>query len=120
MLLVSPPQVKKLTMATPDTALKSVRISDNFTIVIDVKYKSIEKLPDCDDLNRIISYAASYSASHGISIFPTSDKNPSGINPINELPSVKFCALLIDLSDSRIEEEEALMASRSSGLFRGP
>lgn len=107
-------------MATPDIVLKSVQTSDNSTIVIDVKYKSIEKLPDRDDLNQIISYAASYSASHGILIFPANDKNPSGINLIGELPGVRFYALFIDLNNSHIEEEEALMASRLSELFQGP
>ncbi|MCO7518854.1 MULTISPECIES: McrC family protein [unclassified Pseudomonas] len=116
-LLVPPPQVKNPIMATPDIVLKSVQTSGDSTIVIDVKYKSIEKLPDRDDLNQIISYAASYSASHGILIFPANDKNPSGINLIGELPGVRFYALFIDLNNSRIEEEEALMASRLSDLF---
>ncbi|MEG7359668.1 McrC family protein [Pseudomonas citronellolis] len=112
---IHPPQ--KPIMATPDIVLKVSRGNEVLSIVIDVKYKSVEKIPDRDDLNQIISYAASYSATHGILILPANDKNPSSLNLIGELPGMKFYTLFIDLNHASIEEEESLLASRLAGLF---
>ncbi|NHN75872.1 hypothetical protein HA520_00995 [Azotobacter chroococcum] len=119
--LLTPPENilnnQKPIMATPDIVLKASKDDEIRSIVLDVKYKSIDKLPDRDDLNQIISYAASYGASHGILILPANANNPSGLNLIGELPGMKFYSLFIDLNHVNIEEEESLLASRLESLL---
>ena len=119
-LLNSPagsPATSKPIMATPDIVLKTSHGGQTTSVVIDVKYKSVDNLPDRDDLNQVISYAASYGASYGVLILPANEKNPSGLNLIGELPNIKFYTLFVDLNHADIETEETLLSSRLKGLL---
>lgn len=96
--------------ATPDIVIEYNINGETINIVIDVKYKSIKNVADRDDLNQIISYAASYKSACGLLIFPANEHNKSGIISIGKISNMEFFQYFVDLSNADIEsEEEALI-----------
>ncbi|WP_315265538.1 5-methylcytosine restriction system specificity protein McrC [Pseudomonas fragi] len=102
--------------ATPDIVIEYIRNSESFNIVIDVKYKSIKKIADRDDINQIISYAASYNSSCGILIFPANEHNTSGIINIGKIGNIEIFQYFFDLNNADIESEEVVLIEALAAL----
>lgn len=92
--------------ATPDIVIEHTINGETINIVIDVKYKSIKNNADRNDLNQIISYAASYRSSCGLLIFPANEHNKTGIISIGKISNMEFFQYFVDLSKADIESEE--------------
>ncbi|QYN02368.1 McrC family protein [Pseudomonas protegens] len=107
--------------ATPDIVIEYTDGGGFCNIVIDVKYKSIKKIADRDDVNQIISYAASYKSTCGVLVFPANEHNRSGLVNIGRIGDIEIFQCFVDLNSSDIEREEDIfvqvMASLTSGVL---
>lgn len=55
---------KEIVIATPDIVIRSMS-EPKKQVVVDVKYKLVDKICDRADLNQIVTYMSSYEASAG-------------------------------------------------------
>lgn len=103
--------------ATPDIVLKSSRYGAIRTIVVEVKYKSIKDIVDRADLNQVITYAASYGASHAILLLPTPAGQRPGLRNLGMIGGAHIFQYLIDLGASNIEQQEQSLRTCILELF---
>lgn len=102
--------------ATPDIVIEYGSSAVHSNIVIDVKYKSIKKIADRDDINQIISYAASYKSSCGVLIFPANEYNSSGLINIGKIGTIEIFQYFFDLNNADIESEENALIEALAAL----
>lgn len=95
--------------ATPDIVIEYIEGDRQVNIVVDVKYKSISSVANRDDLNQIISYAASYNSVCGILIFPANSDNKTGMVNLGKIRGVEFYQYFMDLGRPDIESEESVL-----------
>lgn len=105
-----PFQSEKEIIATPDVVLKSLDPESKKNVVIDVKYKRVQRTADRSDINQIIAYACSYDASAAVLIFPFND-NENRILCLGAFGKTKIFQYFVDLTNPDIEREGEMLST---------
>lgn len=100
------------TKATPDIVAQ-LSSSDQQTnvpsVVIDVKYKAIHKIPDRLDINQIVTYGASYRTEAVMIVHPRiGDRR--GLYSVGRIGTLRVYQYIFDLFAENLEDEEAAFA----------
>jgi 5-methylcytosine-specific restriction enzyme subunit McrC len=99
--------------ATPDIVLEKNRAP---VVILDVKYKPANGLPNRDDLNQVITYGVSYRASTVVLVQPRADNSDRiGLIHLGDINGRSVYQYVIDLS-GELETEEAAMADAVRNL----
>lgn len=106
--------------ATPDIMIAKKKgsksaIDPQYLVAMDVKYKPKAK-PERDDLNQVISYAASYKVSTGVLVMPCVEGESSGLTLIGRMGAIEIYHYAFDLSASDLQVEETLFAQHIATL----
>jgi 5-methylcytosine-specific restriction endonuclease McrBC regulatory subunit McrC len=113
-LLFDPPSKEK---ANPDIVFKyETEAGSMFPLIIDVKYKNIER-PDREDLNQIIGYACSYRAPNVVILHPKKKNSVAGLNLLGRIDKLHVYHYAFDLASENPEQEEEKLFSEILSLI---
>ncbi|BEV53241.1 MULTISPECIES: 5-methylcytosine restriction system specificity protein McrC [Burkholderia cepacia complex] len=113
-----PSQIAQTVTATPDIVIemhKPPRLTSN--IVLDMKYKNKKTIADREDLNQLISYAASYASCAGVFVFPSRDMNQRGLQCLGTVANIPIFQYFINLGTANIAEEEDALRTMVADVF---
>jgi 5-methylcytosine-specific restriction enzyme subunit McrC len=111
-------QLAQTVTATPDIVIEvhaPPKLVSN--IVLDMKYKNKKTIADREDLNQLISYAASYDSCAGVFVFPAREENQGGLQCLGTVAQVPIFQYFINLGAPNIEEEEAALRRMVNDVF---
>ncbi|WP_081068471.1 5-methylcytosine restriction system specificity protein McrC [Burkholderia stagnalis] len=113
-----PSQIDQVVTATPDIVIE-IHTPPCLTsnIVLDMKYKNKKTIADREDLNQLISYAASYNSCAGVFIFPSRDANQRGLQCIGTVANIPIFQYFINLGSVNIGEEEEALRRTIADVF---
>ncbi|WP_175723279.1 5-methylcytosine restriction system specificity protein McrC [Burkholderia ambifaria] len=112
-------QISQTVTATPDIVIEMhmpPRLMCN--IVLDMKYKNKKTIADREDLNQLISYAASYTSCAGVFIFPSRGVDQRGLQCLGTIANIPIFQYFINLGTANIAEEEDALRKMVGDVFR--
>lgn len=104
--------------ATPDIVIEAgPRRTPEVPVLIEVKYKLAERLPQRDDLNQVIAYGKSYRARTVVIVQPASGTTTPGWRRLGTLDGMTVGLYSIDLSADDLVMQEAVFADAIRALL---
>ncbi len=105
--------------ATPDIVMRD-NASKYVLVVLDAKYKPANGKPDRDDLNQIITYAASFRSPRVVVVQPRShDSDHAGLTQLGTMGRLKVFQYVINLGSADLVREEKAFGHAITQLARG-
>lgn len=112
----------KKSPATPDIVLRWYNTDaskNNHPVVIDVKYKVYRPRADREDVNQMVTYAASYGSPVAMIAHPYQEKSKHGLHAVGRVGSIALYQYGFDLSALDLDAEEAAFVSSVRDLASG-
>ncbi|EAR5457012.1 hypothetical protein J0S50_003717, partial [Salmonella enterica subsp. enterica serovar Newport] len=100
---------KEIVIATPDIVIRSMS-EPKKQVVVDVKYKLVDKICDRADLNQIVTYMSSYEASAGVLLIPFHKDTKNKILCLGSISGYNVYQYSFDLNaENLLKEEQELL-----------
>ncbi len=86
-------------------------------LVIDAKYKPLEKVPDRGDLNQVIAYGARYASPRVMLLYARRDESEPHVLRLGEVGGIEVLVGRMDLDGEDIKAEEAAFVQAVKSLI---